>query len=367
MNSKEQKIKNLNPNDPASDDSNIFGLPFTESESELVIIPVPWEVTVSYRTGTANAPEAILQASKQIDLYEPLNINGWHKGIFLQNSDKSISSGSKKLRKIVQKYLDLLTSGTKLKKKEENKVLSIVNKAGYDLKEIIRKKSSDLISKNKLVAMIGGDHSTPLGLIEALANHHGKIGILQLDAHCDLRNSYEGFTYSHASIMYNVLQLKGISKLVQVGIRDFCQEEVNLFQSDNRIKVFFNADLSNSKFKGENWLSISKRIIDELPEKVYISFDIDGLDPKLCPNTGTPVPGGLEFEEAVFLMNLITESGRKIVGFDLNEVAPGRDEWDANVGARMLYKMCNIFLKSAHKSVDKIKSTNNNFEKELSD
>jgi agmatinase len=87
-------------------------------------------------------------------------------------------------------------------------------------------------------------------------------------------------------------------------------------------------------------------MVDALPEKVYISFDIDGLDPKLCPNTGTPVAGGLEFEQAVYLMETIIVKKKKIIGFDLNEVAPGKDEWDANVGARMLFKMCHLILKS---------------------
>src|SRR5205823_5704166 len=111
---------------------------------------------------------------------------------------------------------------------------------------------------------------------------------LQLDAHCDLRNAYEGFIYSHASIMYNVLQQEGITKLVQVGIRDYCNEEMELAEKDKRIKIFFDADLKHSRFVGDAWHGACKKIVEELPDKVYFSFDIDGLDPKLCPHTGTP-------------------------------------------------------------------------------
>jgi agmatinase len=143
--------------------------------------------------------------------------------------------------------------------------------------------------------------------------------------------------------MYNALKIPQVKKLVQVGIRDWCQAENDLINaSKGRVKTFFDYQLKEQSYRSRSWVSICSDIIQELPKHVYISFDIDGLDPKLCPNTGTPVPGGLEFGEAVFLMEMIARSGKKIIGFDLNEVAPGKDEWNGNVGARLLYKMCNI-------------------------
>jgi len=221
-----------------------------------------------------------------------------------------------------------------------------VNDAGTDLKKWVKTEMLKIIDSKKLPALLGGDHSTPLGFMEALADQHKSFGILQIDAHCDLRNAFEGFTYSHASIMYNALQIKQVERLVQVGIRDYCEEEMKLIESsNNRVVTFFDADLKNFSYNGMTWQKQCELIVKQLPQKVYISFDIDGLLPNLCPNTGTPVPGGLEFQQAVYLLNAVVESGRKIIGFDLNEVAPGKDEWDANVGARMLFCLCHLILK----------------------
>ncbi|WP_311136295.1 arginase family protein [Hymenobacter cellulosivorans] len=103
--------------------------------------------------------------------------------------------------------------------------------------------------------------------------------------------------------------------------------------------MFHNRFLSNEKFAKKSWKKVCGKIIAQLPPKVYLSFDIDGLDPKLCPGTGTPVPGGLEFEEALYLIRAVVESGREIIGCDLNEVAPGDTEWNAIVGARLLFQM----------------------------
>jgi agmatinase len=152
--------------------------------------------------------------------------------------------------------------------------------------------------------------------------------------------------------MYNALSIPQVKRLVQVGIRDFCQQEKEIIDnSKGRVITFFDRDMRHEKYKGVTWHEITKRIIASLPQKVYISFDIDGLEPGLCPHTGTPVAGGLEFEQAGYLFTELVKSGKQIIGFDLNEVAPGPDgdEWDANVGARMLYRMCNIMTMAANR------------------
>ena len=130
-----------------------------------------------------------------------------------------------------------------------------------------------------------------------MAQKFQNFGILQIDAHCDLRDSYEGFEYSHASVFNNVLKLPQVKKLVQVGVRDLCDEEINIIKQDSRIKTFFNHQINQLKFSGSSWEEVCDDIISNLPENVYVSFDIDGLLPFYCPNTGTPVPGGLEFDE----------------------------------------------------------------------
>jgi agmatinase len=222
-----------------------------------------------------------------------------------------------------------------------------VNAAGGELRTWLRDITLSHLKEGKFVGVVGGDHSTPLGFIDALATLHSDFGILQIDAHCDLREAYEGFEFSHASIMWNALKIPQISKLVQVGIRDYAQCEVDLIASSGgRVKTFFDHELKEAQYDGKTWRSLCKDIVAALPPKVYLSFDIDGLDPKLCPHTGTPVPGGLEFHQAVTLIHEVIISGRSLIGFDLNEVTPGDDEWDANVGARLLFKLCNLVLTS---------------------
>ena len=199
------------------------------------------------------------------------------------------------------------------------------------------------LDAGKMVGLLGGDHSTPLGYFRAQAKRHDSFGVLHIDAHKDLRIAYEGFTYSHASIMYNALKLPQLSSLVQVGIRDFCAEEKEVSDSEqNRVHVFTNAQLQRERFMGRTWAQQVEEIIAKLPQKVHISFDIDGLDPTLCPNTGTPVPGGLWFDEATYLLSELKRHGKTIIGFDLVEVAPGEDDWNGNVGARMLWHLCGI-------------------------
>ena len=123
---------------------------------------------------------------------------------------------------------------------------------------------------------------------------------------------------------------------------DYCDEELTVMKNAmGRVVTFFDQDIKDKMYEGKSWSTICDTIINYLPKEVYISFDIDGLNPKLCPSTGTPVAGGLEFEQVIFLIKKVVKSGRKIIGFDLNEVAPGHDDWDANVAARLLYQLSN--------------------------
>jgi agmatinase len=206
------------------------------------------------------------------------------------------------------------------------------------------------LDRGKLVGVIGGDHASPFGSIAAHAAKYPGMGVLHLDAHADLREAYEGFTFSHASIMYNVIdRLPGVARLVQIGIRDLSEEEHACSEgSGGRVFTLFDAEITRRAFEGEPFARVAREAIDRLPRQVYLSFDIDGLDPALCPHTGTPVPGGLSFAQAAALVGYVVESGRQIVGLDLTEVAPGPegDEWDGNVGARLLYKMVGFALRS---------------------
>jgi len=329
----------FNPNDPGMANGNYFALPYTLEESGIAIISVPWDVTTSYRPGTSEGPGAIIDASVQVDLYDPLVQDAWKIKIGTVPADDSIIKKNKKIRKIAEQIINHLEEGGDISEVDDQ--LAEVNSASAELNDYVYKTSKVQIESSRIPAVVGGDHSVPLGNIRALADIYEDFGILHIDAHADLRNAYEGFTYSHASIMYNALnEVAQISQLTQVGIRDFCQDEADFINTDPRIRCFTDIELKRNLYEGKSWKRQCEEIISSLPNNVYISFDIDGLTPVLCPNTGTPVPGGLEFREVDFLLYMLAISNRKIIGFDLCEVAPGSEgEWDANVGARILYKM----------------------------
>ena len=335
-----------NPNNVSIPNGNYFGMPFTPEESDIVLISVPWDVTTSYRPGTSKGPDAMLDASLQLDMYDFHNPGGWKRGIGTLEIDYSILDTSRKLREEAEKVIIHLESGGTPEEEYARKKLRKINEASQHLNEWLYEESRRWMKAGKLVGVVGGDHSVPLGHIRAVADQEGEIGILHVDAHADLRKAYEGFVHSHASIMYNALELvSGVKKLVQVAVRDVCEDEMQRIASDGRIRCFTDHELTESRMNGTGWNEQCNTIVAELPDKVYVSLDIDGLSPENCPHTGTPVPGGLAFNDAVWLLGKIAPSGRRIVGSDLCEVAPGNnDDWDANMGARMLYKLCNLTL-----------------------
>ena len=343
-------LSNYDPNTVGNPNNNIFGLPTNEDDARLIIVPVPWEVTVSYGAGTARAPEAVLKASLQVDLFDPEFPDTWKEGYYMRPSDRKVLMKSDYLRKEAELYIDYISKGDEVAANQFMcKTLREVNEGSIFLNNWVYEQTKVLMEKNKLVGLLGGDHSTPLGFFKAIGEKHGDFGILQIDAHFDLREAYEGFNYSHASIMYNALkEIPQLQRLVQVGIRDFGSDEWEFVKKSNfRIITYFDKEIRNRQFEGQTWKQIAEEIVSKLPEKVFISFDIDGLDRKLCPFTGTPVPGGFELEQVFYLFTTLLKSGKTIVGFDLNEVGIGGDtDWDANVGARVLYKLCNLLVTS---------------------
>jgi agmatinase len=314
-----------------------------------VLLPVPWEVTVSFGAGTSRAAEHIFKASLQVDLYDPDVKDGWKEGFYMRPVDKKVLLKSDYLRKEAELYIDYISKGEDVQlNKFMCKSLKEINAGSKFMNTWVYEQTKELLDKGKLVGLIGGDHSTPLGFYKAIAEKHGQFGILQIDAHNDLRKSYEDFTYSHASIMYNALtEVPELTRLVQVGIRDYCSEEVDYIgNSEQRVITYYDKDIKERQFEGQTWKQIVDEIVSHLPQKVYISFDIDGLDPKLCANTGTPVAGGFEVEQVNYLFRKVIESGRQLIGFDLVEVGISENAMDANVGARMLFKLCNLMIKS---------------------
>jgi agmatinase len=231
-------LTEFDPNSAGNPNNNIFGLPITEDEARLVILPIPWEVTVSFGSGTARAAEQIMKASLQVDLFDPDVPDGWKEGFFMREPDRKILFKSDYLRKEAELYIDYISKGDVVSQNQFMcKTLKEVNEGSVYLNNWVYQQTKSLLEKNKLVALLGGDHSTPLGYMKAIGEKHGDFAILQIDAHCDLRDGYEGFVYSHASIMHNALkEVPQIQKLVQIGIRDYSQGE-SVYIKDNRDRI----------------------------------------------------------------------------------------------------------------------------------
>lgn len=337
-------MAHFNPSQAISSDFGIFGIPVDEKDARLILLPVPWEVTTSYGKGASNGPRIIRQASEQIDLFDLETGKAYEAGYFMQPVSESLLAKNKVMKAKAQELIKMITDmddNLALQKKLTDEV----NTACQEMTEWVYQESKKILSQGKMLGLVGGDHSTPLGAIRAISEKYkGDFAVLHFDAHADLRVAYQGFQQSHASIMHNVMSSDfKPKKLVQVGIRDFCEEEYDYIKANPNIKTFFDIENKKRLLRGESWAQIAKDIVAELPQNVYISFDIDGLDPAMCPSTGTPVAGGLSMSEAFYMFSALVESGRKIVGFDLNEVSTGENdesEWDGNVGARMLYKLC---------------------------
>ncbi|MBK8262370.1 MAG: arginase family protein [Nannocystis sp.] len=341
----------MDPNSACDPDSGIFGLDVAPEDAVLQLIPVPWDATTSYRDGAHRGPPAILRASHQLDMQDRALGVPYIDGICMQGGAEELLALNHECRAAAERVIAAAGRPGGLRP-ELVESLAAVNRGSQRVNTWVYERACAALDAGAAVGVVGGDHASPFGLIRALAERNPGMGILHVDAHADLRREYEGFEHSHASIMDNALRrIDGVARLVQVGIRDFCEEErQRIVGAEGRIVTFYDLDLAERRFAGETWAALTAEIVASLPARVYVSFDIDGLSPDLCPGTGTPVPGGLSFHEATHLIAAVARSGRTIVGFDLCEVSPSRvdpeDEWDANVGARILFKLCGWTLRS---------------------
>lgn len=326
----------FDPDEPASGDG-LYGLPHTVDEAAVVVVPVPFDATTSYRRGTAAAPPAILEASAQVDLHDLETGAPWKAGIAMQEEDPRFAAWNEQVE---ADALAIIEAGGVGDDPALHACAARVNAVSEAVNAAVEAKIEAIFASGQIPAVLGGDHSVPFGAMRAAARRHPGLGVLHIDAHADLRDAYEGFAFSHASIFHNVLtRIPEVGRLVQVGIRDCGTKEIAFAQSQgSRVHLHDDLAIGAALAEGTPWAAWCEQAIAPLPDKVWISFDIDGLDPTLCPSTGTPVPGGLSWREALTLLAVLGRSGREIVGFDLCEVNPGT-EWDCNVGARLLYKL----------------------------
>ncbi|HEX8408785.1 MAG TPA: agmatinase family protein [Thermoanaerobaculia bacterium] len=334
--------QNFDPDAAAVGETGIYGLPFAPEDSRVVVVPVPFEATTSYGGGTSNGPQAVFEASKQVDLFDQETGRPYAGGIAMLDVPQDVLAWNSEAKTIAATVIEqggVVDDETRAAADQVNEYSERVNEWVYE-------QTRAQLDAGRMPVILGGDHAVPFGAIRAYAEKYPGLGILHLDAHADLRDAYEGFTWSHASIFNNVMRrIDGVAKLVQVGVRDFGQaERAMIDDSHGRIVTFYDAEIAARKEEGEPFARIADEIVAALPDDVYLSWDIDGLDPTLCPGTGTPVPGGLSWNEAIGLLRAIKRSGKRIVGLDLCEVSPGETEWDANVGARLLYKMIGFAL-----------------------
>jgi len=341
----------FDPGDAAAPDSGIFGLTASPEQAGVHVVGVPFDATTSYRKGAAHGPDAVLAASRQVDLYDLLTGRPYEAGIWMAPLDERVVDWNEEAGELAQRVIDV---GGRIEGDPGLAAdLARVDEISALLNRWVHEETAGRLEQGKLVGILGGDHSVPFGAIEAIAERHPGLGILHFDAHADLREAYEGFTWSHASIFHNVAtRLDGVARIVQVGIRDLSEAEHDFIRaSEGRVQAVFDPDWAAARATPGGTLELVRRALAPLPREVYVSFDVDGLDPALCPNTGTPVPGGLSFADAMLWLGELVASGRRVVGFDLNEVAPGGERgpgegWDEIVGARLLYRLIGFALRS---------------------
>ena len=341
----------IDPNSAANPDAGVFGLDMDFETAELILTAAPFDATCSFRRGAADGPAAVLEASHQVELYDPVAGEPWKRGIHMQPIDSVYAGWNAEARELADQVIGV--GGQLGDDPELHAALARVNEISRQVDAAVASQVERVIQAGKRSLMIGGDHSTALGSIRAHARHNKELGILHIDAHADLRVAFEGFERSHASVLYNALNpdcaahlgpAEHIHSLVQVGLRYLCPAEVALIQSDERITAVYDHDWSEARARGKNLAKFVRKALQDLPEHFYITIDIDGLYPSLCPHTGTPVPGGLTWHETWMWLEALKESGRTIVGADLVEVAPGNPEvdLDAVVAARLVWRMLGV-------------------------
>jgi len=325
-------LDDFDPDAPGSDPDRFFGLPHTPEQARVVIVPVPFEATTSYGRGTAGAPDRIRAASQQIELNDTRTGAPWRGGIAALPSDGKVAAWNTEASALA---LPIIAAGEATPDQQDD--LARVNEIGAALNDWVHGHTAALLQRGKIPAIVGGDHSVSFGAMKAATEKFPGVGVLHIDAHADLREDYQGFTWSHASVFHNVVErLPGLGHLVQIGLRDVSEREAGRIEEHPSITTFTDHELAWELASGEPFMRIAARVLRPLPQRVWVSLDVDGLDPSNCPHTGTPVPGGLKWREVMLLLQLLA-TDRTIVGFDLVEV--GDAEWDANVGARLLYTL----------------------------
>ncbi|MBL6723159.1 MAG: arginase family protein [Candidatus Margulisbacteria bacterium] len=311
--------------------------------STVPVLGVPWDVTSTYRTGSHQSPMHIASVSHQLDETHPFVS---HTPIiqWLQTPLCMVKL-QQQYGPIAHRIIDTLNNNQQLTSTDIQH-RDHVNAACRELNQWVYDIAMQHLDAPMIVC--GGEHGVGLGYVRALSEHHPSFSILHIDSHMDCYQNYHGFEYSHASILTHYASLPSVSDIVQVGIRDYANAETK-FQSKSltQFHVFDDYSIHKRQFEGETWAAICQTIVNALSDTVLISLDVDGLMPYLCPNTGTPVPGGLSYNQLVYLLHRVMLS-KRVIGAELVEVNVGsHTDWDANVGARLLFLLAGCLNGSA--------------------
>jgi agmatinase len=270
--------------------------------ARVVIVPVPFDGTTCYRPGTREGPQAIIDASRNLELYDAeLRRSPYEVGIHTLRA------------------VDILAGNAP---------------AMVDRTELV---TSHLLDAGKFVVTLGGDHLTSIGVVRAFAKRHPNMSVLQIDAHADLRESYEGSPLSSATIMRRVLDV--CPRTAQVGIRSLSAPEAKLVEERN-LPMWLASDIhAQTRTGARDWITA---VVDTLADEVYVTIDIDAFDPSLVPGTGTPEPGGLGWYDVIDLLTAAT-AAKKVIGFDVVELSPLIDDHVSPVvAAKLVYKLIGL-------------------------
>ena len=286
---------------------NFLGLPLREGDADIVILSLPYELTTSYGQGTANGPAACIEASGQVELYDSLlgdDLPAGHSIVTAQPWDGEGGTLEEQLEGIEQ-YL------------------------------------KEWFIADAFPVVLGGEHGSLPAEMRALSNHPtlggdlGRLTLVQIDAHADLRDELDGDKFSHACAARRALD-EGVGRLLQIGVRAFSREEERFITNDERVNTWFARDFITPCGGEEVWHALLAEI-SVIEGPVWLTLDIDGLDGSLVPDTGTPVPGGLAYWQAVEVIEaLFSASGAEVIGADVVEIVPGSDNNLTQFTAAML-------------------------------
>lgn len=319
--------REVDPDAPRVAPGSAFDLGIPPEEARVLVIPVPWEATVSGGAGTIDGPRATLGASTEIDLHDLASGEAWRAGIAALPEPEGLRERSREAARLAARA-----------REGDAAAAAAVDTLAGEVWRWLEDAVSRTLASGRIPLVLGGEHGLSPGAFRAAARHVPGLGILHVDAHADLRAAYEGMRSSHASALARALELPGIARVVQVGLRDVSREEVRAARAaGERVRWLDEETIAGRTLAGEPFAEIAREAVAALPETAWVSLDVDGLDPSLCPGTGTPVPGGLSFREVSFLLGEIVRSGRRLLGADVVEVGPG--PWDGQVAARILYRL----------------------------